>query len=319
MESLNRVALICSLMFIIILFSGCTAEDLPIGGEFCAKIGLCEKKVVEERPEVIIIKEIKVLPSKEVKANEDVDVYITLKNKDSEKELKDVEAKISNPGDFGCKNPTNCLYKLTMHPLQEKTLHFKLKAPNFQGTMHIPETLTFSVSFKYDSHTTKSVWLIGKEKYKKYLEAGRRVPTTLSESKSKGPVRIDLSIDAEQPVSIDMDGKKINLYLQMNNAMDGIVSEFDSLDLSINCPPGEASLQFSDWDNETFSGTTTDLHCHKKTEIAFYGKSSPKYYFVLNAAGNENSEVTQCTVSADAIYKYEISRNFEIVIEGSSG
>jgi len=323
MERLGKIALICSLMIAIILFSGCTAEDLPIGGELCTKIGICEKKVIEEKPEVILIKEIKVLPSAEVKANELVDIYVTIKNKDPEKEIKGVNATISNPGDFEC---LNCSFILTMHPLQEKTLHFKLRAPDFKGTMHVPETLTFTVTFDYDSHTTKSIWLIGKNTYREYLESGRKVPITLSESKSKGPVRIDLEVDAEQPIAVDLERKKVNLYLQMNNVMDGIVYEFKSLNLSVSCPEVkihgayEVALAFADWDNETFASEGSFklvLSDKGKKEIAFYGKSSPKYSFVLNACGYEDSDVFQCTISADAEYTYKISRNFEVVVEGS--
>ena len=323
MERFGKIALICFLMIAIILFSGCTAEDLPIGGELCTKIGLCEKKVIEEKPEVILIKEIKVLPSREVKANEMVDVYVTLKNKDPEKEIKGVNATISNPGDFEC---INCSFIITMHPLQEKTLHFKLRAPDFKGTMHVPETLTFTVTFDYDSHTTKSIWLIGKDTYREYLESGRKVPITLSESKSKGPVRIDLEIDAEQPIAVDWEGKKVNLYLQMNNVMDGIVYEFKNLNLSISCVPGgkkaeiASVVRFFDWDKEIFadkSYTELSLSEEGKKEIAFYGKSSPKYYFVLWGAWGPESDVFQCTISADAEYTYKISRNFEVVVEGS--
>ena len=328
MERLGKIALICSLMIAIILFSGCTAEDLPIGGELCTKIGICEKKVIEEKPEVILIKEIKVLPSAEVKANELVDIYVTIKNKDPEKEIKGVEAEISNPGDFEC---LNCSFIITMHPLQPKTLHFRLRAPDFKGTMHVPETLTFTVTFDYDSHTTKSIWLIGKDTYREYLESGRKVPITLSESKSKGPVRIDLEIDAEQPIPvgpIDVctkeGGKKVNLYLQLNNVMDGIVYRFENLSLVINCPETEIAkkviLNFESWDNDTFTNQgfyQIVLSEEGKKEITFYGKSSPKYSFVLNACGFEDSDVLQCTISADAEYTYKISRNFEVVVEGS--
>ena len=328
MERLGKIALICSLMIAIILFSGCTADDLPIGGELCTKIGICEKKVIEEKPEVILIENINVMPSTEVKANELVDVYVTIKNKDPEKEIKGVNATISNPGDFEC---LNCSFIITMHPLQPKTLHFRLRAPNFKGTMHVPETLTFTVTFDYDSHTTKSIWLIGKNTYREYLESGRKVPITLSESKSKGPVRIDLEVDAEQPIPVGPiavctkeGGKKVNLYLQMNNVMDGIVYEFKSLNLIINCPETEiakkATLKFKDWDNETFASKgfyELALSDKGKKEIPFYGKSSPKYYFVLDACGREDSDVLQCTISADAEYTYKISRNFEIVVEGS--
>ena len=299
------------LLFInLILLSGCT-DQLPIGQKYCSQIGLCkvEEKTVEV-PDIIIIKDIKVLPiiGNQVKPNSEVDIIVTLENRDLEKPITLEEVRI-NPSIFNCQN--RCVKKgERINPGQIKTFSFKIKAPNNEGTLALPAHLEVSVKYNYTSTRLVTITFINEDTFKEYIEGGGKIEVPIINVPSNGPVELYLDISKiYQPVILNPNNI-YQIYLEVKNKGGGEVDGIEQKKLNISFEGmsiNEASEEFN------ISGNLAS----NNEVIRIRGTLPRKYYFGFSPSDFEILK-GQLTVTkriiAKAIYTYRISKSIELVV-----
>ncbi|MCK4429032.1 MAG: hypothetical protein KAU95_01550 [Candidatus Aenigmarchaeota archaeon] len=254
LKQIFAVGLLLSLVFI----SGCTIPDFEggFGQQYCSAIGICEVDEVEvEIPDVIVIDEIKVLPmaGNRVRPNTELDIIVTLKNKDDNKAITLTYIGISNPGIFDC---LDCKKTGKINPGQLKTFQFRVKSPDNEGTMAWRGELEFSVKYEYTSTRVTTLTFIERETYIQYLNSGGKVKVHISNVPSDGPVEVYLDISKiQQPIIL---GASVKLSGFGGISILNEDAKFRGLNIgglvlaSPTCPTNEASCK---------TPVTTDCDC----------------------------------------------------------
>ncbi len=200
-----RGTILIVLCLIAILFlSGCQVNP-ELERKYFSVIGegTVEEKEVEI-PDVIVIESIKIpaLAGDRVKPDREVDIIVTLKNRDVNKPITLTYVGISDAGIFTC---IDCEKdgETSISPGQLKTFSFTVKAPSNEGTIAYSGHLEFSAKYKYKSTRLATITFIGKDDYMDYLESGGKVSVSIINIPSDGPVELDLDIsNIHQPVVV---------------------------------------------------------------------------------------------------------------------
>ena len=161
---MKRLISLFTLVFGIILFSGCTYLELPFGGD-------------EKKPNLLpIIKAYSDL--QEVYSNDSIWVYVEIKNPNpttpgaEEEYTYDINCTLKSAGLFEVMETKGGAP--TLKPTQATTYQYLLKAPVV--SVRTPTKVIFEVSFEKTSHFYFSALFID-ENYKKELEiAGKKIP-----------------------------------------------------------------------------------------------------------------------------------------------
>jgi len=309
-------------ILLIILFSGCTSTTpFPVGQKlYCSVVGDCnvEEKSVEI-PDIIVIKEVKVLPivGNRVRPNSSVDILVTLENKDSEKPITINDIRI-NPGIFVCTcKGCSCEYtsQPKINPGQIKTFNFRVKAPDIEGTLAISATLEVSVKYSYESVRKASITFISEEVFKQYVESGKKIPVSIINVPSDGPVELYLDISKiYQPVILDRE-KSYQMYLEIRNKGSGEIEKIDKGKLTLEFE----NLVLEDCSDEFGGEGCKDSDNTRNTEeIVIRGNIPKKYYFSFRPSNSLKIPSGQLTkteiITAKASYIYRISKLIEIII-----
>ncbi|MCK4730209.1 MAG: hypothetical protein KAT28_02720 [Candidatus Aenigmarchaeota archaeon] len=240
-----RGTILIVLCLISVLFiSGCTVNP-ELERKYFSVIGegTVEEKEVEI-PDVIVIESIKIpaLAGGRIKPDREIDIIVTLKNRDVNKPITLTYAGISDSGIFTCINCGDSGEK-SISPGQLKTFSFTVKAPSNEGTIALPGHLEFSVKYKYTSTRLATITFIGKDDYMDYLESGGKVSISIINIPSDGPVELDLDIsNIHQPVVIE--DRVISSKLQSNGKNSELMNEiadsfFGKVVFAADCSVGD--------------------------------------------------------------------------------
>ncbi len=320
--------LLVSLVFI----SGCVDNGfLPVGGKYCKAIGLCnvEEKEVEI-PDVIVIKEVDIplLKGGEITPNREVDILVTLKNRDVDN-IIELEYVGINPGIFSCKQ-RGCISEEeakgsigTINPGQEKTFSFKVSSPDNKGTMALEGHLEVSVKYKYTSTRLATITYINKNTYIEYLESGGKIPLDIINVPSEGPVELYLDISKiKQPIIIEEDSGttpegKYQIYLKVMNKGSGEIDKISAGSLTIEFEDMKLGTCSEEFDGEGCGGSSSVSNTE---DITIRGKKPFRYYFSFDPSSliendlSEDKLTTTKKISAEAGYIYRISKKIDILV-----
>ena len=221
-----RKLFVAVFLFSIIFISGCTTPG-GFGEKYCSAIGICDVKEKEvEIPDIVVIKKIDIplVRDGRIGPNRDVDIFVTLENKDVNKIITLTYVGI-NPGIFTCKEPENCEYSgETIGPGQDRVFSFKVTSPNNPGTIAIPGHLEFSVKYKYTSTRLATMTYITENTYIQYAKSGKEIPVQIINVPSDGPVELYLDISKiKQPVIVGDEGAKLSGMFAKPKITGGIV------------------------------------------------------------------------------------------------
>ncbi len=291
-----RGAILIILCLISILFiSGCTDFDLnpELERKYFSVIGegTVEEKEVEI-PDVIVIESIKIpaLAGGRVKPDREIDIIVTLKNRDVNKPITLTYAGISDAGIFTC---IDCgeAKEISISPGQLKTFSFTVKAPSNDGTIAYSGHLEFSAKYKYKSTRLATITFIGKDDYMDYLESGGKVSVSIINIPSDGPVELDLDIsNIHQPVVIG-DGVMSSKLQISENPFDNsyLVNEiadsfFGKVVFAADCSAGNTG-----WgEAEEFGCVGNDKRCYGGACIQCDGKMVNGLCWYEGSNSNEN-------------------------------
>ncbi|RLJ01065.1 MAG: hypothetical protein DRP06_00255 [Candidatus Aenigmatarchaeota archaeon] len=242
-----RGTILIILCLISVLFiSGCTVNP-ELEKKYFSVIGegTIEEKEVEI-PDVIVIDNIKIpaLAGGKVKPSREVDIIVTLKNRDVNKPITLTYAGISDPGIFTC---IDCGRngETSISPGQLKTFSFTVKAPSNDGTIAYSGHLEFSAKYRYKSTRLATITFIGKDDYMDYLESGGKVSVSIINIPSDGPVELDLDIsNIHQPVVVD--GGVMSSKLQSSEKNSELVNKitdsfFGKIVFAADCSAGDTN------------------------------------------------------------------------------
>ena len=222
-----RKLFVAVFLFSIIFISGCTTPG-GLGKKYCSAVGIdCDVKEKEvEIPDIVVIKKIDIplVRDGRIGPNRDVDIFVTLENKDVNKIITLTYVGI-NPGIFTCKEPENCEYSdETIGPGQDRVFSFKVTSPNNPGTIAIPGHLEFSVKYKYTSTRLATMTYITENTYIQYAKSGKEIPVQIINVPSDGPVELYLDISKiKQPVIVGDEGAKLSGMFAKPKITGGII------------------------------------------------------------------------------------------------
>ncbi len=303
--------LVAIVLFSIIFISGCTIPELPggVGGKYCSAVGLCQVEEKEvEVPDIIVVKEVKIIPMAEnrVSPDSEIDIIVTLENRDADKPVDLEYVGISNPSIFEC---IDCKKTGTINPGQIKTFEFKVKSPKNTGTMALPGHLEFSVKYEYTSTRLTTITFIDRETYIEYLNSDGKVETQIINVPSDGPVELYLDISKIQQPVITNDENNYQVYLEVRNKGNGEIDIIDKPKLKIDFTDmnlGNCSKEFD------CSGSSAE----NNEPIILRGKKSFRYYFSFNPTVKLKSEeiTTVRRIDAEATYIYRLPKTIDILV-----
>jgi hypothetical protein len=194
---MKNIVLVAILISIVILFSGCT--EYVTCNKYCSQIGLCKCDANPETVvnDVIVIKDIKVLPivGERVRPDTEVDLMVTLENLDSDKPVTLTDVRV-NPHIFSCNCSTcSCSQSnVEIGPGQIKTLSFTIKSPQNEGTLALTAHPEISVKYDYKSTSLATIAFTDKKTFKQYIEGGGLIEVFITNSVSNGPVEAAIDI-----------------------------------------------------------------------------------------------------------------------------
>ncbi len=214
-----RKKLTALLIFAVALASGCVNQN----------------QTIEASADVLSFGEISVVPNPPIFAGDTFSTSLQITNLDELEDAKNVKLTLY---DWGVCKPQSCspdskewgfgsnqdyLYVKQFGDIPPRDMKFiecQFKAPSNAeiGGIKTSCPIKFKLSYDFESTTTTDLTLISEDKFRDLQKSGKTPSATSTQTKSRGPVKIDFEFLAEQPVMVSKDvNKKIPFYIRIEN------------------------------------------------------------------------------------------------------
>lgn len=342
-----KMPVIISLIAIITV-SGCTGVDLPF--EDVVEVDRSEALGVND---VIVIKDIKTMPSDVIMPNRKLLIYFTIANTHSTETVRKVYSKLYDPFIFknydsqvicttdGCvpgqpacnevevvNGRTDC-YVL---PLGETPVSFNLLSPTTEEIANIrtKAELDFLVSYEFTTAFNYPILVVNENEIYNTQKSGGTIKKELTTSSSGGPVQIYAEMLGREFMLEGSDSTIRFKITEVGSKGDLKKSTIDEGNFRVFFPKelfgvGESYIETPDLshfnmnncgDGELFNCTqdSRGITLSNTNGIDLHdGESSPLIFVIFNAGGSGGFMATHM-IKADATYTYEVKDKVEITI-----
>jgi len=198
-------------LVLIIFISGCTGMPDFLQGIFG------RPEVKELPPDVIVVENIKTLPSPPVNAGDRFTIIFEIVNKDENEEMKNVIVELFDYGlcepqdleeqDWEKSTTTPYTYSRAYNfsPLETEFVEWSFKAPENRKIAYLTAKcpIRFKVSYSYRSTSQVVVGVINQDERMRRLRAGQTISFIPNQTVGRGPVKIYFDFGASLPVITD--------------------------------------------------------------------------------------------------------------------
>lgn len=224
-------------LVLIVVVSGCI--EMP---DFLQNI-FGRPEVTELPPDVIVVENIKTLPSPPVNAGDLFTITFEIVNKDENKDMNvDVEL-----FDYGLCKPQGILltdwtelggvYSKTydLSPLETDFIEWSFKAPENKEIAYLTAKcpIRFKVSYDYDSTSQIVVGVINQSERMRRLRAGQTISFIPNQTVGRGPVKIYFDFGASLPV---VNNSVLPVFLTVEDKGTGLLEKIGEGNLSLKVP-----------------------------------------------------------------------------------
>ncbi len=211
--SLKEILSVLSIVFIlspVIFVSGCV-EGGGMQSVF-ESLGIVETETVKAPTDVIVVEDIEVIPNPPVSAStETTDSTFTISfivtniglTDEGAKAAEDVYATVYDWGRCDEVDISNDIGGATIYPGGGAELvEWQFKAPTNEdlGRMEGKCPIRFKVEYEYDSYTTSDIAVIDHDRLINANRAGEKISITPVQTQSRGPLKIEMLFETQQPV-----------------------------------------------------------------------------------------------------------------------
>jgi len=274
----------------------------------------------EAPPDVLNIQSLAVIPNPPITSNSNFEVTFQVVNVGSaeqgDKVAKNVKAFIY---DWGLCKPIDDQENIIqdkeipgiegqpvdIYPGGAEIISQNFRTPTNEelGNMQGRCPIRFRVEYDYDAHSTTTLTLISDKRLREAARAGETISVTPTTTKSRGPIKIDLSIDATQPIRSDM---VIPVTIKVEDVGSGLYQQVDPNTLVISFP---GDFDVTCYPEEWMSGAIT-VGSEKKVKnikpITLVKGETPAIRCDLRYQGPEITNMKTFTVRADMDYTYKL-------------
>ncbi len=313
---------IALLLLIIVSASGC--------------IGTGGKRTIEASSDVLKFEETTVIPNPPIFAGDVFSISFRIQNFD---ELKDAENAILKLYDWGMCKPKICTpnnwvsekkesYSVKFDTIMAGDMQFiecDFRAPSQEEIAGIKTVcpIRFKLSYDFSGTTTTDLTVISDEKYRDLQKSGK-VPSVMStQTKSRGPIKVDFEFLADQPVRAT-EGRKIPLYIRIENKGQGKIEQDEKgrnkINMKVLIPEELLSQCSSNMCDGWFDGSSKNGKCEltlkNEKEIEFIkGKSEPIRCELTTDNIKKIIDEKTFYISSNIDYTYQINNQINIPIK----
>ena len=232
----------------ILFVSGCVEG----GGLDLGFLGIGEQTTTAPK-DVLVIQNLQVIPDP-VTANSPFTVIFQVVNvgdvTEGSKEARDVEAYAY---DWGRCKPEGTETDGKVYAFKDEEIYpgggaevveLEFKAPTNEelGRMDGICPIRFKVSYTYDAYTTSDISVVSRDRMIEASRAGETITVTPHQTQSRGPIKIDVNFDVQQPIIEDLIAPVLIKVRDVGSGMyekvpaEGLKVEFQKgLENKINC------------------------------------------------------------------------------------
>lgn len=195
--------------------------------------------VIEQTPDIIITKDLNVIPNPPILAGNEFSVSFVVKNQDTTETIEPLTAKLYNWGvctlgdleSFGWTKGTSYYTKeMTMFPQQEELIEFPFTAPENSkiGSIETDCQIKWLFEYDYNSRSQDDFTVISKDRITELSRAGEIWQgENMAQYVGAGPIKLYFNWKTPMPVQV---GSSIQFSIQAIDKGVGIYSEIISPD-----------------------------------------------------------------------------------------
>jgi len=308
-------------VFIIVFVSGCVS-----GGE----------ETIEASHDVLRFGEITTIPIPPVFAGDTFSTSFEIENLDDFEDAKNVNLILydwgickpisGKPGNWISGNKESYLKNFgEIMPKDVKFIECQFQSPSQEEIAGMKATcpIRFSLSYDFSGTTTTDVMIISDDKYRNLQKSGKTPKTVSTQTKSRGPIKVDFEFLTDQPIrtSSKLTERKIPMYIRIENKGKGKIQqteEKNKIKLSVSIPNDlleDCSNDIcGDWFTASSSGNNCKLTMKDDRKIEFVKEKSEPIRCELVSPSTVKDEKTYY-ISANVQYTYEIDKKTDVAIK----
>ncbi len=293
--------IIVGLVLLLIAASGCVDQQIP-------GLNIEEKKVVE-KPDVLTIESVKVVPESSVLPGSSVMMFITIKNK-ADKSVNYV-LDIFNPSFFSV---TGYIKSHEIAPQGEDVIVVNLTAPSKDeiGNVAVTTSINFRVLYNYSTTTMYDVAVVNMDEIKRSQLSGKPISITLNKHVGSGPVQIDMNlIGSTEGAKYILSGRSGVINLVIENRGSGDLKGNKIRNERLIIKPINYGINLTNV-SSFLKKSGNVLKNSKEIQLYKQGQSSPIQFKVESK--NIHEPFKTYTIVATANYTYELRGSKSITI-----
>ncbi|MCD6381937.1 MAG: hypothetical protein J7L43_03085 [Candidatus Aenigmarchaeota archaeon] len=296
---MKKVIVLMLLALIIVASSGCVENQIP-------ELNVNKKEKVETA-DVLLIKDVKIVPEAPIFPDTTVELIITIQNIDDKKSIP-YKVELFNPSIFTIEKSSGTSGELL--PQGEKVIDFVLKVP--KEKVKITPTVNFRILYNFSTSTTYDVVVVNMAQIKQAQLAGKPVSFDIEKSIGSGPIKVDISLKGS---SYLIAGQKGVLSIVVQNKGSGFLKEGkikkNKLKLTL-INKGINDIESTTKKFEIIKSGSTFSYGYNKDDIEMMERSTSPILLKITAPSVDLYKTY--TFLANVSYTYEIRGSKEIPI-----
>lgn len=216
-------------------------------------------KEKEAPHDLLKIKNVKVIPTPPIPAGNSFTFTLQVENLDQKKTATHTSVSLYDTG--RCKKDrVTPRKKWDMFPGSTKVLEWNIRAPSNKklGYMTGECPLRYEAEYTFHAHTRAEAITISREKLEEASKMGETVSVSSMETKSRGPIKVDVRFGSEQPFR---EASLVPFNVIVQNKGSGGVAELENGDVNITLLKGggEEVTGFDQWKYCSYSNERTEV------------------------------------------------------------
>lgn len=300
---MKKLLLTAFLVSILVFSAGCIENQIP-------NVDVNKKEEVETA-DVLVIDEIKTVPEAPIYPGSNVELIISLKNKDERKSIH-YTLDLFDPSIFTVVGPSKKTGRIL--PSGEEIITFNITVPSSEDMkVKISPTVSFRVLYDLNTTTTYDIVIVNLDEIKNSQLADKTLSFEVNKVLGSGPIKIDMGLKGS---SFLISGQKGVLELKVTNKGFGSLEEskIKSGNLKLRVLSDEFRARggcIESTEKNTFTVTNCD-YGENIADISMIGTETSPLLFLLKAPNVDLYRTY--TLKADVSYTYEIRGSKSITI-----
>ena len=300
-------------MFLVLLVAGCTGMPDVFGNIFGT-----QKKTKELPPDVIVVQNIKTLPSPPINTGDQFSVSFEVANQEAQREVESVSYKlldyglcIWNPNSGNPKEDTFTKEGNYFLPGQVEFVEWTFTTPASSEIAYLSTKcpIRFRVNYSFEAVSEIDVDVISVQKYSQLQQSGEFKTFIPTLSIGRGPIKVSMEFGASLPIKTST---TLPIYITVEDKGTGLYSEISNdtdKRLTIKVPSGFK------WDGcgDRFTCSDTTNECYNNQNIIMIERKSPTFRCSFTTPDVLIEKIY--SIEAFLNYTYDVTNKVEVEVK----